>query len=355
MRERLLLWTTVTAWWLLMGGVWITQYLTMAAAEGQAVDAAHVATMQLASALLWVPLTLGLLWMVRRRPVQRGDLLPALAWLALGVAGVVVVRAAAVAAFNPFVHWYPGAVPGWPELLRVSAFNNVPMAWMIVGVLHAIVFAGRARRAETREKLLHQARLRSLAAQLEPHFLFNALNSTAELVHRDPDAADRMLVNLATLLRTSLARDGGQEVALADELALLDHYLDIEKVRLGPRLRVDWNVAADVLQARVPPLILQPLVENAVRHAVARRTTPGLIRIVVQRAGDRLLLQVADDGCADAAPRPAAADGTGIGLRNTRERLQALYGAAHRFDFDGECGDGTAVRMEIPFRTAVAA
>ena len=164
-----------------------------------------------------------------------------------------------------------------------------------------------------------------------------------------------MLVNLATLLRTSLARDGGQEVALADELALLDHYLDIEKVRLGPRLRVDWNVAADVLQARVPPLILQPLVENAVRHAVARRTTPGLIRIVVQRAGDRLLLQVADDGCADAAPRPAAADGTGIGLRNTRERLQALYGAAHRFDFDGECGDGTAVRMEIPFRTAVAA
>ena len=161
MRERLLLWTTVTAWWLLMGGVWITQYLTMAAAEGQTVDAAHVATMQLASALLWVPLTMGLLWMVRRRPVQRGHLLPALAWLALGVAGVVVVRAAAVAAFNPLVHWYPGAVPGWPELLRVSAFNNVPMAWMIVGVLHAIVFAGRARRAETREKLLHQARLRS--------------------------------------------------------------------------------------------------------------------------------------------------------------------------------------------------
>jgi hypothetical protein len=352
MRERLLLWTTVTAWWLLMGGVWITQFLTMASAEGRDVDAWHVVTMQQASALLWVPLTMGLLWMVRRRPVMRGDVLPALAWLSLGVIGVVVLRAVAVAVLNPLVHWYPGDVPGWGELLRVSTFNNFAMAWMIVGVLHAIVFAGRAQRAEKREKLLHQARLRSLAAQLEPHFLFNALNSTAELVHRDPDAADRMLVSLASLLRGSLGRDGVQEVALAEELALLDHYLDIEKTRLGPRLRVDWNVGADVLQARVPPLILQPLVENAVKHAVARRTTPGLIRISVHRDDDRLLLQVIDDGCAQAAP-PAAA-GTGLGLRNTRERLQALYGTAHRFEF-GDDGDGTAVRMEIPFRTAAAA
>src|SRR5687768_424688 len=142
MRERLLLWTTVTAWWLLMGGVWITQFLTMAAAEGQVVDAWHVVTMQLASALLWVPLTMGLLWMVRRRPVMRGDVLPALAWLALGVLGVVVARAVAVAMLNPLVHWYPGDVPGWAELLRVSMFNNFAMAWMLVGVLHAIVFAG---------------------------------------------------------------------------------------------------------------------------------------------------------------------------------------------------------------------
>ena len=173
-------------------------------------------------------------------------------------------------------------------------------------------------------------------------------------MHSDPDAADRMLVNLATLLRSSLARDGVQDVALAEELTLLDHYLDIEKTRLGPRLRVDWAIGTDVLQARVPPLILQPLVENAVHHAVARRTTPGRIRIVARRADDRLLLQVLDDGCPDAAPAPSA-DGVGIGLRNTRERLAALYGAAHRFDFDGSDAAGTAVCMEIPFRTAVPA
>src|SRR6186997_891822 len=101
MRERLLLWTIVSAWWLLMGGVWITQFLTMAAAEGQTVDAGHVVAMQLSSALLWVPLTMGLLWMVERRPVQRGDIPAALAWLALGVVGVIVIRAAAVAVLNP--------------------------------------------------------------------------------------------------------------------------------------------------------------------------------------------------------------------------------------------------------------
>src|SRR5688572_2646359 len=199
MRERLLLWTTVTAWWLLMGGVWITQFLTMAASEGQAVDAGHVVAMQLTSALLWVPITLGLLWTVRRRPIVRGDVAGALGVQLLAVVGVIVVRALAVAVLNPLVHWYPGDVPGWAELLRVSVFNNFTMSWMIVGVLHAVVFAGRAQRAEKRENLLNQARLGALAAQLNPHFLFNALNSTAELVHSDPDAADRMLVALGTL------------------------------------------------------------------------------------------------------------------------------------------------------------
>ena len=353
MRERLLLWTTVTAWWLLMGGVWVTQYLTMAAAEGQVVDARHVAAMQFTSALLWVPLTVGLLWIVRRRPIVRGDVAGALGVLMLAVLGVIVLRAVAVAVLNPLVHWYPGAVPGWAELLRVSVFNNFMTGWMVVGVLHAVVFADRARRAEKRESLLHQARLGSLTAQLNPHFLFNALNSTAELVHSDPDAADRMLVSLGTLLRNSLRREGEQEVALGEELDLLAHYLDIEKTRLGPRLRVAVNVEKDVLQARVPHLILQPLVENAVRHAVARRSTPGQIRISARRDADRLLLKVADDGCANAPPPPTA--GAGIGLRNTRERLHALYGVEHRFELTGCEAVGTEVNVEIPFRTGVAA
>jgi signal transduction histidine kinase len=354
MRERLLLWTTVTACWLLMGGVWITQYLAMAGAEGQAVDVRHVLATQLASALLWVPLTVGLLWIVKRRPVVRGDVVGALGVAMLAVAGVIVLRAAAVAAFNPWLHWYPGPVPGWTELLRISAFNNFTTAWMVVGVLHAVVFAERARQAEKRENLLVQARLGSLTAQLNPHFLFNALNSTAELVHADPDAADRMLVSLGTLLRHSLRREGEQEVALAEELDLLAHYLDIEKTRLGPRLRVAMAIEKDVLMARVPPLLLQPLVENAVRHAVARRSTPGQIRIEARRDGAKLCLRVADDGCPNAAA-PASTPGAGIGLRNTRERLQALYGVDHRFDMIGCAATGTEVQIELPFRTEAAA
>src|SRR5687767_8589276 len=113
MRERLQLWAMVTAGWLLMGGVWITQFLTMASAEGQAVDAPHVVAMQMSSALLWVPLTMGLLWLVRRRPIQRGDVAGALGLQMLAVFGVIGVRALAVAVLNPLVHWYPGDVPGW--------------------------------------------------------------------------------------------------------------------------------------------------------------------------------------------------------------------------------------------------
>lgn len=337
-----------------MGLVWSTQFMTMATGEGRIVDTRHILASEMTSALLWVPITMALLWLVRRRPIVRGDETGATAWLMIAVAAVVALRAGIVAVFNPLVQWYPGDVPGWPLLLRTSAFNNVPMSWMIIGVLHAVVFAGRAQRAEKREKLLHEARLRSLTAQLNPHFLFNALNSTAELVHTDPDAADRMLVNLGTLLRNSLSREGAQDVALAEELELLDHYLDIEKVRLGPRLRVAMSIGTDVLQARVPPLILQPLVENGVRHAVARRSTPGQIRISARREADQLVLRVADDGGANAAPSSVPAS-TGIGLRNTRERLQALYGAAHRFELSGGPDAGTEVRLEIPFSTVAAA
>ena len=224
---------------------------------------------------------------------------------------------------------------------------------MIVGVAHALVYAGRARQRERQamalESRLAQARLESLSAQLNPHFLFNALNSIAETIHRDPEAADRMLVDLGALLRHSLGASQSQEVALREELVALDHYLGIEKLRLGERLRIEWGIDSASLDARVPHLVLQPLVENAIRHAIATRSTPGELCVRAARNEDRLILEVRDDGGAHPTPH-----GSGIGLRNTRARLACLYGGDHLLEIVALVTGGTLVRLDLPYRTVGA-
>ncbi len=353
MRNRpLLLGLLVLGWWTVNGLVWSGQVLNMREATGQPLDPLQVLRLELASAWLWVPITLGLFWCVRRYPVERGRLVRALSLQALAVAVVIVLRALAVVALNGWVGWY-ARLPGFGEVLATSALNNLLMTWMIVGVAHALVYAERAQRRERQaaelESRLAQARLEVLSAQLNPHFLFNALNSIAEMVHRDADAADRMLVDLGALLRHSLGVSQTQEVALREELVALDHYLGIEKMRLGERLRVQWGIDSDSLDARVPHLVLQPLVENAIHHAVATRTTPGQVSVHAGRERDRLVLEVRDDGGPHAPSR-----GTGIGLRNTRARLACLYGRDHALEIAALISGGTRVRLELPYRPAGA-
>ncbi|MGE5744284.1 MAG: sensor histidine kinase, partial [Gemmatimonadota bacterium] len=191
--------------------------------------------------------------------------------------------------------------------------------------------------------------LQALAMQLRPHFLFNTLNAIAELIHEDPDAAERMVGRLADLLRRTLETDGSAEVPLATELELVDRYLDIQAVRFQDRLRVRWEVAGDVRAAWVPAMILLPLVENAVRHGVSARPGPGEVGIRARREADTLRLEVWDDGpgldpSAQRAPR------RGIGLANTQARLAQLYGATHRFELVDGAPTGLVVRVSLPFR-----
>lgn len=197
---------------------------------------------------------------------------------------------------------------------------------------------------------LAQASLQALRAQLNPHFLFNALNSIVTLIGRDPAAAETMTVRLSELLRATLAAGDVQESTLDQELALTARYLEIEQVRFADRLSIAWNVADDARGAMVPAFALQPLVENAIRHGIARRAGPGHIEIFARRDGDEVVLTTSDDGVGIALTTPS--DGVGIALANLRSRLARLHGSAATVTLAARDGGGTNAIVRLPFRTA---
>jgi len=196
------------------------------------------------------------------------------------------------------------------------------------------------------ETSLARAQLHSLRLRLQPHFLFNALNTVSSTMHTDPDAADEILERLAELLRASLRSGRTETVALRQELEALDHYVAIMRARFGDSLRVDVHCEAGLDDTVVPAMVLQPLVENAVRHGGVATSGRGSIEVRVQRRDQRLLLEVEDDGPgAPAGVEPLTA---GLGLSATVERLRLLYGDDHRFDAGSGPSGGFVVRIELP-------
>jgi len=183
--------------------------------------------------------------------------------------------------------------------------------------------------------------------QLHPHFLFNALHAVSELIHRDPRAADRMVSRLGDMLRATLENDDKDEVPLRRELELLERYLDIERVRFRDRLEVSIEIAPECLDAAVPSLILQPLVENAIHHGIASRPGASRVEIRAERTGASLLIRVSDDGRGLGADAPAPP--AGIGLSNSRARLAQLYGEHQRLELRNSDGRGLEVILEIPY------
>ncbi len=231
-----------------------------------------------------------------------------------------------------------------------NAFTLVAWSVFYVGAKHQQALHAQRERTLRAEALAHQARLESLRWQLNPHFLFNALNAISTLVidGRSTEAA-AMIARLGDLLRSSLELPSETEIPLAAELELVQRYLDIEQVRLGDRLALEMRIDENARGANVPPLILQPIVENAIKHAIAPRARGGRVVVTARRADDRLQLAVEDDG----PGFPEAPNGNGphagIGLTNTRERLRYLYGDAQRFTLDrGELG-GWRVVFDLPF------
>lgn len=232
--------------------------------------------------------------------------------------------------------------------------SNLLTYWILVGLLLGGEYYRRYREREVKasqlEAQLAQARLEALRMQLHPHFLFNTLNGISALMHRDVEAADRMLARLSELLRLTLESGDAQEVSLKQELDFLSRYLEIEKTRFGDRLTVEMRIEPETLDAQVPNLILQPLVENAIRHGIAPQAAPGRIELRAERRDGRLRLEVFDNGKGMTEEKLKSLQ-EGVGLSNTRARLQQLYGESCRFKLENGTGAGLRVTVEIPFRT----
>lgn len=230
-----------------------------------------------------------------------------------------------------------------------GSLDSLVMYAIILGVFRGFDYYQRYRehklRASRLEAQLAKSELQALKMQLHPHFLFNTLHTISSLMNRDVEAAEKMIARLSDLLRQTLQNVGVQEVTLKQELDFLQSYLEIEEIRFQDRLRINLNIDPRALDAFVPNLLLQPLVENAVRHGIAAKASSGKIGIEAQKRNGRLWIRVTDDG-----PGLKKDLKEGIGLSNTRARLKQLYNGIHEFALTNQVSGGASVELSIPFR-----
>ena len=304
--------------------------------------------------LLYALLTPGVFVIARRWPIARPHLVSrtllqigfSIVFSALWAAGGTVLKL--LLQPNSFTHGIATFAASW--FVGTLPFGCAVYLGM-VGVEHAITYFTEARAREVQLARLSEqltgARLAALKAQLNPHFLFNALNTITVLMREGENAAaTRVMEQLSDVLRLTLSRNNENEVTLEDELELVRQYLEVERARFSDRLRPEFNIANDTLFAAVPSFALQQLVENAVRHGIARRSDARRIAISSRRVGDMLEITVEDDGPGITA---ASAEAEGHGLANTRERLRTLYGDRASLEVTATPGGGTTARLRIPF------
>jgi len=257
-----------------------------------------------------------------------------------------------------------GAPPGppprvWPSFQHPGArrFSHArftfPVYCVLLAAAHAMAFHRRSlereRQAMRAEASLAEARLAMLQAKLNPHFLFNTLNSITHFVRESPQQAEDMIASLSELLRSVLANADQREVSLATEMSFIDSYLAIQQIRFGERLQVTREVDPNALVAAVPTLLLQPLVENAVIHGIAPQRAGGKLAIKVMRREERLRIEIADTGVGLEAPRSVRHSSSGLGLGVTRERLRSLYQTRHTFTLGPNAGGGALAVIDIPY------
>ncbi|MGE0815349.1 MAG: sensor histidine kinase [Vicinamibacterales bacterium] len=304
----------------------------------------------------WAVLTPGIVWLARRFPLERRSLARSVPVHVCGVFVATLLHVSLVTGGRAGIMMAFGMPQGTlaAEFRRMFFLNfdwEMLGYWAIIGLTHALAYHSEARsralataHLETR---LVEAQLQTLQRQIQPHFLFNTLNSISALMHRDVDAADAMLVRLGDLLRQSIETGDVQEVALAHELDFLRNYVAIEQARFQDRLTVNFEIEPGTEDCSVPNFLLQPLVENSIRHGIGPRAGPGQVWVRASRAGDVLRLEVRDDGVGMDAAQLSDLE-HGVGLSNTRSRLVHLYGSRHHFSVSSPAEGGLSVRIDLP-------
>lgn len=352
-------WSFYLLGWTLVGLLFAAPLIAQSFAARTPIPWSQV-TSELLRWYLWAALAPLIFWQAQRFPLERGrllwrlpiNLLIGLFLTLLYTALDLVLRQFLTSVITSMKtgRFEFSFLRSWAQLIYWGVEYHLLVYLAIAGVIHAFLYYDKYRDRELKatrlEAQLALVRLEVLKTQLHPHFLFNTLNAISALMHRDVEAADRMIVLLADLLRLSLDQDDRHLVPLRNELEFLERYLAIEKIRFRDRLKVEIDIESSCFAAQVPRLILQPLVENSVRHGIARSSSAGLVAVKARRKGNRLDLSVIDDG---PGITEAPLRREGVGLSNTRARLDQLYGADHRFALEKAPTGGLLVRIEVPF------
>ena len=310
---------------------------------------------------IWGFLGLFLLWLANRRPIE------AFTWSLWRVWGLHLLASIAVAALGLFLAYLISLlvqsadwkqpltmamlIKGLPRFYRAYFHTNLLFMWAVVAAFHGlrIYRKYKAREVEAAHLQTRFAEAQNLALrmQLQPHFLFNTLNSISALVHSNPEGADEMISRLGNFLRTTLDAPSEQLVTLRRELAFIQDYLAIEQIRFQDRLRVETQIPAKLMDLRLPSFILQPLVENALKHGLADRPQGVTLRLHAWVESDNLVVEIQDDG------EGFVPGQEGVGLANVRSRLGLLYKGRHQFDILGAAGRGTLVILRLPLDATV--
>jgi LytS/YehU family sensor histidine kinase len=351
-------WALVMAGWTLIALYFTSENYLYVIVLGSAYSFTKILTWWLTHFYLWALLTPLVWFLARRFPLESGRWVRSLFVQIPASVFIAALQSLLWLTVRPLVNLpNSSALLPWDVYKRIlvgDVHSNLMVYWFLVGLWNSLnyyrKYQQQALAASRLEKSLAQARLDVLQMQLQPHFLFNTLHAISTLMQRDVAAANRLIVRLSDLLRLTLEHAGEQVVSLQKELELLEQYLEIQRTRFQDRLTVRMDIDPETLDAQVPCLILQPLVENAVRHGIAPLSRPGRIEIRAHRQNGTLRLEVCDNGVGLKADEESH---QGIGLGNTRARLAQLYGAAQALRMTNAPTGGLVVSVDIPFSPAV--
>ena len=350
--RRFLQWALIFLAWTLIVVTFSVQAYVFAVARGRPDNFWHEFLVASSDWYIWAALTPLVLFFCRRFRITSDNWLSAVpVHLAVGIL-ISFLQLAIQVQLNYIIN--PGYKMGyWRVLYFFATFKghiNLLTYWVIVALNHGFYYYEQSRARELAwsrmETDLANAQLQVLNMQLHPHFLFNTLNSISTLISDDPRTARQMVLKLSDLLRASLNKIDQPAVPLQQELELLECYISIEQTRFKDRLVIEKEIAPSALVCEVPTMILQPLVENAVRHGIGKHRHADHICIVAQRINGRLLLEVRN--CIGSVENGGSAPARGIGLTNTRARLEQLYSSQHSFEIANREGGGVAVKLSLP-------